>query len=300
MPRKPTIPDAAPDVIELFWLSFVRLEGGTEISCPAPLPQARKSNVTTSNVKEANLDVKEANLDVKEANLDVKETKAWGGSTCYQVFKPKHRAKFTSHAIKAHGIPANITTTGPWLCKFPHPLTKIRCGYRFKRLSHLKRHQGGGQYGRVGKSCAAYTEKADHLLGCDHVFENGRICGRSFKQTKLLKRHKDSIDHGGLGARAKVLERKEMAAQARRLAAEDEDGEEEEMEVEEEKNEMEEGEQKEDKKKLVEEVENEKEEDVDDPSVMVDDKEPDPDQNEACDVDAILSRYHEILFVLPQ
>lgn len=258
MPRKVTISESSPDAIEKFQLAFEELEEGISIVCPTPFPQARKPNV---NKQPTN------------------KTKKWGGSACYKLFKSKHRGAFTSHAMKAHGIPASATTTGPWMCKFPNPLTTIPCGYRFKRLDHLKRHQGADGSGRVGKMCAAYEDKADHLLGCDHTFDDGRVCGRFFKQVKLFRRHQNSRDHGGLGARA--------IASMHAFAAEYEDAAEEEMDGEEE-------EEKNDDKK--DEEKDEEEENVDNPAEMIDVT----DQNEACDVDDILSRYKMVIIALYQ
>ena len=284
MPRKVTISESTPDEIEKFQLSFEKLEEGISIFCPSPFPQARQPNVNKQTTN---------------------KPKKWG-SACHKLFKSKHRGVFTSHAMKAHGIPVSATTTGPWMCKFPHPLTTILCGYRFKRLDHLKRHQGADESGRVGKMCAAYEEKANHLLGCDHIFDDGRVCGRSFKQVKLFKRHQSSKDHGGLGARAIASIRKDMAAEARRFAAENKDAAEGEMEGEmegEEENDDEKEEEKEEeeydnkKEEEKEEYDDKKEEEnVDNPAEMIDDT----DQNEACDVNEILSRYHKVIIALYQ
>ena len=182
MPRKVTVPEASPAEIEIFQRSFESLEKGNTLTCPSPLPQARNPNGKKSK---------------------------WGGSKCFKLFLPSHRGAYTAHAMKAHGIPQSATTAGGWICDLRHPVTKIQCGYRFGREDHLKRHKSG-------KVCLAYVDKANHLIGCAQVFDDGRVCGRSFKQPKLYRRHLLSRDHGGPGARAVAAARKEMGKHARR------------------------------------------------------------------------------------
>ena len=91
--------------------------------------------------------------------------------------------------------------TGAKKCFLSNPTTGVICGMKFDRDDHLLRHQRG-------EDCLAQRGKLvtpRHLKGCTFVFDDKRVCGKSFKQLKDYKRHMLSKSHGGPGARGQSV-----------------------------------------------------------------------------------------------
>ena len=104
---------------------------------------------------------------------------------------------FYLHAQRRHGIEFSAMMTGAKKCFLSNPSTGRICGMRFDRKDHLVRHQNGADcLSNRGK-----PETPPHLQGCTFVFDDKRICGKTFKQSKDYTRHLLAKSHGGPGAR---------------------------------------------------------------------------------------------------
>ena len=123
-------------------------------------------------------------------------TKSGSGRVCQEMKFSKLRF-FYLHAQRRHGIEFSAMMTGVKKCFLSNPSTGRICGMRFDRKDHLVRHQNGADcLSNRGK-----PETPPHLQGCTFVFDDKRICGKTFKQSKDYTRHLLAKSHGGPGAR---------------------------------------------------------------------------------------------------
>ena len=168
--KRLSVTENRPAVIALFQAAVRSLKEGRPVFCPHPraLSDHHLSQRTESG--------------------------SWRVCKETQFKKPRY---FYLHAARRHNIAYSALMTGAKKCFLSNPTTGVICGMKFDRDDHLLRHQRGGD-------CLAQRGKfatPRHLKGCTFVFDDKRVCGKSFKQLKDYKRHMLSKSHGGPGAR---------------------------------------------------------------------------------------------------